>query len=82
TGLPFVFAAWYGDPAAEPRLERAGALGAERLAEYAAEASIPLGIPAAELETYLRERIRHRLGAREIAGLRRFLVEARHLGLL
>ncbi len=80
TGLPFVFAAWYGDEAAAPALEAAYARGKQRLAAYAADAA--LGLPADQLETYLRERIRYRLGGREIGGLRRFLEAARRHSLL
>lgn len=74
TGLPFVFAAWYGAAAAEAALEAAYARGRERLADYAEG--------DAALETYLRERIRYRLGEREQAGLARFLEAGRRLGLL
>ena len=80
SGLPFVFAAWYGNADAAPALEAAYARGAQRLAEYAADAA--LGLPPEELETYLRERIRYRLGGREIGGLRRFLESARRHSLL
>ena len=69
--MPFVFAAWYGDPAAEAPLEEAYRRGSERLYEYAAAADLPL--PTEALVTYLRERIRYRIGPREEEGLRRFL---------
>ena len=80
TGLPFVFAAWYGAPDAEAELEAAFARGRGRLRDYAAGASLALGAEA--LEEYLSERIRFRLGERELAGLERFLEEARGLALL
>ena len=80
TGLPFVFAAWYGDEAAAPALEAAYEKGRQRIAEYAADAA--LGLETAALETYLRERIRYELSGRELGGLRRFLESARRLGLL
>lgn len=80
TGLPFVFAAWYGDPAAEPALEEAYARGAERLWDYAREAA--LGLDAERLERYLRTNLRYRIGPREEAGLVRFLERGRALGLL
>ena len=80
TGLPFVFAAWYGDEAAAPALEAAYERGKQRLAMYAADAA--LGLPADQLETYLRERIRYRLGSREVEGLRRFLEAARRHSLM
>jgi chorismate dehydratase len=79
-GLPFVFAAWYGDPAAAPALEAAYARGRERIAAYAADG--PAGLTPAAAERYLRERIRFRIGPREEEGLARFLAEARGLGFL
>jgi chorismate dehydratase len=78
TGLPFVFAAWYGAPGAETALEEAFARGRERIASYAATGELD----ARYLEVYLRERIRYRIGPREEEGLRRFLETARQLGLL
>lgn len=80
TGLPFVFAAWYGDPAAEPALEQAYARGRDRFAHYAAEAD--LNLPASVLERYLSDRIRYRLGPREEQGLAEFLTRGRARGLL
>lgn len=80
TGLPFVFAAWYGAAAAAPALEAAWERGRGEIARYAREADLPL--PPAALETYLRERIRFRIGPRERAGLERFLETGRRLGLL
>jgi chorismate dehydratase len=80
SGLPFVFAAWHGDPRAEAALEAAHARGTERIADYARAAGI--GLPAARLERYLRERIRYRIGPREEQGLARFVAEGRRLGLL
>ncbi|MEM8886003.1 MAG: MqnA/MqnD/SBP family protein, partial [Planctomycetota bacterium] len=72
SGLPFVFAAWYGDAAAEPELAAAYARGREKLAEYASGTRL----------TYLRERIRYEIGPREEEGLARFLELARHHSLL
>ncbi len=80
TGLPFVFAAWYGDPRAEPALEEAYRRGSKELARYAREAG--LGLPAGAMERYLRDRIRYRIGPREEEGLRRFLARGRARGLL
>jgi predicted solute-binding protein len=82
TGLPFVFAAWYGDAAAVPALEAAYARGSLRIDDYAREASETLGLPAETLRTYLSERIRFRIGSAEAAGLDRFLEESRGAGLL
>jgi len=80
SGLPFVFAAWYGDPAAEPALEEAYRAGSERLEEYAAASD--LGVPPEQLADYLRNRIRFRIGPREEQGLARFLELSRTRGLL
>ncbi len=80
TGLPFVFAAWYGAAESEPALERALERGRERIAHYAATSGLPL--PAPLLERYLRERIGYRIGVAEEAGLARFLETGRRLGLL
>ncbi|HEX5135819.1 MAG TPA: MqnA/MqnD/SBP family protein [Planctomycetota bacterium] len=80
TGLPFVFAAWYGDPGAGPELEAAHERGQRQIARYAREAA--LGLPAGAMERYLRERIRFRIGPREEEGLARFLARGRARGLL
>jgi len=80
TDLPFVFAAWYGDARCEPALEAAWARGRERFDEYARTAD--LGVGAGELERYLRERIRFRIGPREEDGLARFAASCRASGLL
>jgi len=80
TGLPFVFAAWYGDAAAEAELEAAYARGRARIADYAR--AYDFGLPAERLEAYLTKSIRFRIGPAEEEGLARFLEEGRHLGLL
>lgn len=82
TGLPFVFAAWYGDPKAAPELAAAFRRGARKRRAYAKAASRTLGLPAPYLERYLEERVRHRIGPREREGLARFVEEARRYGLL
>ena len=82
TGLPFVFAAWYGDESAARELRAAYKRGSGRLAEYAAEGERSLGIPADLLEQYLRDRIRFKLGRAEHKGLQLFLDEARKESLL
>ncbi len=82
TGLPFVFAAWYGDESAGQELRAAYKRGSGRLAEYAAEGERALGIPADLLEQYLRDRIRFKLGRAEHKGLQLFLDEARKESLL
>ncbi|MCZ6572364.1 MAG: menaquinone biosynthetic enzyme MqnA/MqnD family protein [Planctomycetota bacterium] len=82
TGLPFVFAAWYGDESAAGELKAAYKRGRGRLAEYAAAGERSLGIPAVLLEQYLRDRIRFQLGRAERKGLQLFLDEARKESLL
>jgi chorismate dehydratase len=87
TGLPFVYAMWCG---------RAGACGPEHVAELNAArrrgaAAIPEIARAesgddhareARLAAYLRDNLRHDLGEREIAGLRRFHQLAAEQGLV
>lgn len=82
TGLPFVFAAWYGDPAAEAELEAAYERGRREIARYALEASGELELGAKSLKRYLDECIQFRIGEDEEAGLERFLADATRLGLL
>lgn len=67
TGLPFVFAAWYGDPESGPALAAAYERGRKQLANYA----------SGERLEYLRHRIRFEIGPREEEGLARFLELAR-----
>jgi chorismate dehydratase len=80
TGLPFVFAAWYGAAECEAELELAYARGREKLADYAAEAA--LGLDAETLHDYLAHRIHYRLGPRKLEGLTLFVERARALSLL
>ena len=79
TGLPFVFAAWYGDPDAEVELEAAYGRGATRLAAYAREAAVELELAEDDSRRYLEQHIRFRLGNEELAGLERFRAEALRL---
>ena len=80
TGLPFVFAAWFGDETAERELEAAYARGSGLIDGYVRDSD--LALPAPLLANYLRERIRFRIGPRETAGLARFLELSRAHGLL
>jgi len=82
TTLPFVFAAWYGDPEAAKALKAAFARGSRKHRAYAKAAARTLPVPAKDLERYLKERIRYRIGARERDGLAAFLEGARRFGLL
>ena len=72
TGLPFVFAAWYGDAAACEQLEAAYARGYADLENLA----------SGDRLNYLKHRIRYRIGPREEQGLARFLELARSHSLL
>lgn len=72
TGLPFVFAAWYGDPESARALDAAYERGRARMERYA----------TGEKLRYLRERIRFEIGPREEEGLARFLELARSHSLL
>jgi len=83
TGLPFVFAAWYGDPAAEPALEAAYEEGQNRgVNGYCARAAVNLKLDVVALKRYLTTSIQFRIGEEEEAGLQRFLADATRLGLL
>jgi cyclic dehypoxanthinyl futalosine synthase len=81
TGLPFVFAAWFGRPGAlSPSGERLlaearreGLAARDRIADEHAARS---GLAAASLRSYLRESIRYELGDDERRGLERFYAEA------
>jgi cyclic dehypoxanthinyl futalosine synthase len=87
TGLPFVFAAWFGRPGAlseegERVLQGARDTGLSRrdvLADAHAERS---GLASVSLRAYLRDAIRYELGDEERAGLERFYDDAARAGLL
>ena len=89
TGLPFVFAAWYGRSdlgdseaiAITSALEAAHTRGLAMLDRYVDEAHREMGVPRARLASYLRERIRYRVGEAEQRGLARFVASARAAGL-
>lgn len=83
TGLPFVFALWFGrpgalDPAAVRRLQAAAAAGLGALGQIARAYGGPAGVN----ERYLRECVQYRLGPEELAGLREFYGRARAAGLI
>jgi cyclic dehypoxanthinyl futalosine synthase len=91
TGLPFVFAAWFGREGAlaaddEAILAAAKASGLARrdaIADaYAAAETERLGLAPASLRSYLHESIRYELGDEERRGLERFYDEAARAGLL
>jgi cyclic dehypoxanthinyl futalosine synthase len=87
TGLPFVFAAWFGRPGAlGPNDERlfvdAKAAGLARRDAIADEHAARTGLPNASLRSYLRDSIVYDLGERELRGLERFFDEAARAGLL
>lgn len=81
TGLPFVFAVWAGRGEAvrreaRPILMEAYAHGRGRLAEIAREASLELGLPALQLEEYLRHHLHYTFSDAEAKGLSLFLERA------
>jgi cyclic dehypoxanthinyl futalosine synthase len=87
TGLPFVFAAWYGRPGAlsaadERLLERVRLSGLERRDAIADEHASRSGLPAASLRAYLRDAICYEMGDDERRGLERFFEEAARADLL
>jgi cyclic dehypoxanthinyl futalosine synthase len=81
TGLPFVFAAWFGRPGAVSRdgerllvqAKRDGLQARDAIADAHAARS---GLPAASLRAYLRDSVRYELGEPECRGLERFYAEA------
>lgn len=86
THLPFVFAVWAGPDAEEPGLQPALLAcyerNAGRLPELARRLHPGDGARAALVESYLRNNIRFRLGAREEQGLQQFFTLAREAGFL
>jgi len=83
TGLPFVFALWFGrpgalDPAGVRRLQAAAEAGLGALDEIARA----YGGPAEVNRRYLRENVQYRLGPEELAGLQEFYRRARAAGLI
>ncbi len=83
TGLPFVFALWFGrpgalDPAGVRRLQAAAEAGLASLPEIAAAHGGPVEVN----ERYLRESVQYRLGPEQLAGLREFYRRARAAGLI
>lgn len=87
TGLPFVFAAWFGRPGAvsadhEEILREAKREGLARRAAIAKEHASRTGLSAASLQSYLTESIRYDLGDDELRGLERFWIEAARARLL
>jgi cyclic dehypoxanthinyl futalosine synthase len=87
TGLPFVFAAWFGRPGAlhaddERLLDRARLAGLDRRDAIADEHAARTGLRASSLRSYLRDAIRYDLGDEERRGLERFYDEAAAASLL
>jgi cyclic dehypoxanthinyl futalosine synthase len=87
TGLPFVFAAWFGREASlsaadERWLGAAKAAGLERRDAIADAHAAETGLPASSLRAYLRDAIRYEFGDEERRGLERFYDEAARAGLL
>jgi cyclic dehypoxanthinyl futalosine synthase len=87
TGLPFVFAAWFGREGAlsvegERTLRAARDEGIRRRDDFADAHAEKTGLSAGLLRAYLRDSIRYELGDEERAGLERFFGEAAGAGLL
>jgi len=89
TGLPFVFAVWASTEAgsiAFPEMSawllEAKAEGLARIDEIAAEYSLELQLPVAEVRAYLRENVNYDLDAENVAGMLRFFSLARECGLI
>ncbi len=87
TGLPAVLAVWAAKrnvitPELIEDFQRSRELGMANLAVISREASGELGLPAMELERYLRENIDFALDEENLDGLRRYFAEAARLGLI
>ena len=87
TGLPFVFAAWFGRPGAlsaehERLLLAAKEAGVARRDAIADAYAVGTDRAPSTLRAYLREALRYDLGEAERAGLERFYEEAAKEGLL
>ncbi len=87
TGLPFVFAAWFGRPGAlgaehERILVDARRAGLERRDAIADAHAARTGLPPESLRAYLRDAVSFDLGDDERRGLERFYAEAAAGGLL
>lgn len=89
TGLPFVFAVWAvreADSAKSPSLAadflEAKAEGIEQIERIAAQYAVELGLPEADLLTYLRENVNYDLDEENIAGLQRYFSLAQKWGLI
>ena len=86
TGLPFIYAAWTGRPAAVTpedvdALQAAQAEGVASADAIAAEYGRGDAGRSARAAVYLRDNVRYGLGAEEAAGLQLFLDYAADLGL-
>ena len=87
TGLPFVFAAWFGRPGVldaehERILVEALRAGLERRDAIADAHAARTGLAPASLRAYLRDAVSFDLGDEERRGLERFYEEAAAAGLL
>src|SRR5580658_8163142 len=87
TGLPFVFAAWFGRPGAlspegEGILREASSVGLSRRDALADAHAARTGGSRDSLRAYLHDAIRYELGDEERAGLVRFFEDAARAGLL
>ena len=86
TGLPFIYAAWTGRPAAVTdgvveSLQQAQAEGVRAREEIAAEYGAGDVARAARAAVYLRDNVKYGLGAQEAEGLQMFLNLAADMGL-
>jgi|HubBroStandDraft_2_1064218.scaffolds.fasta_scaffold30739_2 cyclic dehypoxanthinyl futalosine synthase len=87
TGLPFVFAAWFGRSGAlstegEAVLREASSVGLSRRDAIADAHAARTGLGRESLRAYLHDAIRYELGDEERAGLARFYDDAARAGLL
>jgi chorismate dehydratase len=87
TGLPAVLAVWAGrrevvTPEVIADFAASKEYGVARLAEISTMASVELGLPAADLQNYLRKNIDFTLDSDNLAGLELYYCLAAKLGLI
>ena len=87
TGKPCVLAIWAGrrekiTPEGVADCEASKRFGLEQIEEIAEGASIKLDLPAASLESYLRENIDFSLGEENLAGLQLYYEKCAAAGLI
>lgn len=87
TGKPCVLALWVGrrdaiTPEVVADFQASKQYGLEHISEIASAAATTLGLPACQLERYLRKNIQFHLDEENLAGLQLFFEKAAEIGLI